>query len=79
MKKFKFFNTLTREIQDFIPLKPNEVSLYTCGPTVYNYAHIGNFRTYMFEDLLSRSLRYFGYHVKHVRPASSIVTVQQFL
>lgn len=62
----RFFNTLTREIEDFIPLKEGHVGLYTCGPTVYNTAHIGNFRTFLFEDLLKRFLIAVGYKVNHV-------------
>jgi len=60
------FNTLGRETQEFVPIVENQVGLYTCGPTVYQYAHIGNLRTYIFEDLLVRTLRFFGYKVKHV-------------
>lgn len=66
MQKIQLFNSLTREKENFEPIKPGQVSLYTCGPTVYNYAHIGNFRTYVFEDLLRRSLKYFGYRVEQV-------------
>lgn len=62
----RFFNTLTGKIEVFEPLKPGEVGLYTCGPTVYDYAHIGNFRAYVFEDLLKRFLIYSGYRVFHV-------------
>jgi cysteinyl-tRNA synthetase len=68
----QFFNTLTRRKEDFIPLNTPHVGLYTCGPTVYNYAHIGNLRAFMFEDLLRRYLEYRGddannsYDVKHV-------------
>ena len=62
----KFFNTLGRRQEEFKPLKNGEVKMYTCGPTVYNYAHIGNFRAYMFEDLLRRTLKYFGYKVTQV-------------
>jgi cysteinyl-tRNA synthetase len=62
----KIFNTLTREKQEIIPFNKDKITLYTCGPTVYDYAHIGNFRTYIFEDLLKRTLVYFGYKVKHV-------------
>ena len=62
----KIYNTLTRKIQDFLPLKPGEVSIYTCGPTVYNYAHIGNLRTYIFEDFLVRTFEFLGYKVKRV-------------
>ena len=50
------YNTLTRRKEDFEPIEPGEVGLYTCGPTVYNYAHIGNLRTYVFEDVLKRVL-----------------------
>ncbi|MBI2483687.1 cysteine--tRNA ligase [Candidatus Uhrbacteria bacterium] len=62
----KLFNTLTRKKEVFRPLKGKAVGLYSCGPTVYNYAHIGNLRTYLFVDTLKRSLMYFGYRVKHV-------------
>ena len=57
------FNTLTRRIEPLVPLEPPRVTLYTCGPTVWNYAHIGNFRTFMFEDLLRRWLEYLNYDV----------------
>jgi cysteinyl-tRNA synthetase len=60
------YNTLTRRKEDFVPIRPGEVGLYTCGPTVYNYAHIGNLRTYLFEDVLKRVLAYNGYQVRHV-------------
>ncbi len=62
----KFYNTLSRSLEEFKPLKQNKAKLYTCGPTVYNYAHIGNFRAYMFEDLLRRTLKYCGYDVIQV-------------
>ncbi|HEX2611458.1 MAG TPA: cysteine--tRNA ligase, partial [Gemmatimonadales bacterium] len=62
----RLYNTLTREIEPFQPLQPGRVSLYTCGPTVYNYAHIGNFRTFLFEDLLRRWLEASGYQVFHI-------------
>lgn len=62
----QFFNTLTRRKEDLIPLNPPHVGMYTCGPTVYNYAHIGNFRAFVFQDLLRRYLEYKGYDVKHV-------------
>ncbi|MBU1074466.1 cysteine--tRNA ligase [Patescibacteria group bacterium] len=64
--KLKLFNTLTRKKETFKPLKDSEVSLYTCGPTVYNYAHVGNLRTYVFEDILRRTLEYNKYNVNHV-------------
>jgi cysteinyl-tRNA synthetase len=60
------YNTLTRRIEPFQPLAPPRVTLYTCGPTVWNYAHIGNFRTFLFEDLLRRHLEVSGYEVFHV-------------
>ncbi|MDJ0884496.1 MAG: cysteine--tRNA ligase [Desulfobacterales bacterium] len=60
------YNSLTRRKERFQPLTPGQVGLYTCGPTVYNYAHIGNLRTYLFEDVLKRALAYNGYTVKHV-------------
>src|SRR3990167_6437832 len=62
----KFYNALTRKKQIFRPLHNKRVGLYTCGPTVYNYAHIGNWRTYVFEDVLKRTLKYNGCKVKHV-------------
>lgn len=62
----KLYNTLTRRKEVFRSLHKKWVGLYTCGPTVYNYAHIGNLRTYIFEDVLRRTLEYAGYKVKHV-------------
>ncbi len=62
----KFFNTLGRTVQEFQPIHAGEVGMYTCGPTVYNYAHIGNFRAYLFEDILKRTLEYYGFHVTQV-------------
>lgn len=62
----KLFNTLTRKKEVFKPLKKGKVGLYTCGPTVYSYAHLGNFRAYIFEDLLRRYLKHKGYKVKQV-------------
>ena len=59
----RFFNTLTRQVEDFTPREPGLVRLYTCGPTVYNFAHIGNFRAYVFEDLLQRHLEFRGFRV----------------
>jgi len=60
----KFYNTLTRKVEEFIPNDKNDVRMYTCGPTVYHYAHIGNLRTYIMEDVLEKTLNYVGYHVK---------------
>jgi cysteinyl-tRNA synthetase len=64
--KLYLYNSLTRKKEEFYSIKSGEVGLYTCGPTVYNYAHIGNLRTYIFEDILKRVLIYNGYKVKHV-------------
>ncbi len=64
--KLYFYNTLTKEKQEFEPLKGNEVRMYTCGPTVYYFAHIGNLRAYLFMDTLRRVLKYNGYTIKHV-------------
>jgi cysteinyl-tRNA synthetase len=60
------YDTWTRSLREFTPLKPGEVGLYTCGPTVYDYQHIGNYRTFLFEDGLKRVLRMNGYRVNHV-------------
>jgi cysteinyl-tRNA synthetase len=62
----KLFNTQSKSKETFSPQKDNNVSLYTCGPTIYNYAHIGNFRTYVFEDLLRRTLKFVGFDVEQV-------------
>ncbi len=62
----KIFNSLTRNIEEFVPNEPGKVSMYTCGPTVYHYAHIGNLRTYICEDVLEKILRFSGYDVKRV-------------
>jgi cysteinyl-tRNA synthetase len=62
----RLYNTLTKQEVEFTPLDPHQVTLYSCGPTVYNFAHIGNFRTYAMTDILVRTLRYFGYKVVYV-------------
>ncbi|HPN81768.1 MAG TPA: cysteine--tRNA ligase, partial [Spirochaetota bacterium] len=62
----QLYNTMTRRVEEFSPLVPGKVTMYTCGPTVYDYAHIGNFRAYIFEDLLHRVLRFAGYDVTQV-------------
>ena len=67
-----FFDTAKRAKQKFIPLEGNKIKMYTCGPTVYDYAHIGNFRTYVFEDLLRRTLLFFGYEVEQVMNITDI-------
>ncbi len=62
----RLYDTYTRSLRDFQPLHPPEVGLYSCGPTVYDYAHIGNLRTYIFVDLLRRVLAFNGYRVQHI-------------
>ena len=62
----RLYNTLTRKVEEFIPYKENIVKMYTCGPTVYHYAHIGNLRTYIMEDVLEKGLRFLGYDVERV-------------
>lgn len=62
----RLYNTLTRQAEEFAPLANNEVRIYTCGPTVYDYAHIGNYRTFVFQDVLRRYLKYCGFRVKQV-------------
>ncbi len=62
----KIYNTLTKKVEEFIPWEAEKVKMYTCGPTVYSYAHIGNLRTYIMEDILEKSLRYIGYNVTRV-------------
>src|SRR5579875_3979771 len=68
----RFYNTLTQELEDFHPLEGNTVRMYTCGPTVYNFAHIGNFRAFTFEDILRRWLRYRGYQLNHVMNVTDV-------
>jgi cysteinyl-tRNA synthetase len=62
----RFFNTLSRQVEEFQPLEPGKVRMYICGPTVWNFAHIGNFRTFLFGDILRRYLKFKGYDVTHV-------------
>ena len=62
----KLYNTLSKKVEEFIPIEENKVKMYTCGPTVYHYSHIGNLRTYISEDILEKSLNYLGYEVKRV-------------
>ncbi len=63
---FNFYNTLSRKIEDFVPRVEGQVDMYTCGPTVYHFAHIGNIRTYIMQDALIKALEYCGYSVKRV-------------
>lgn len=68
----ELYNTLGRELQEFKPIFPGKVGFYGCGPTVYNYAHIGNMRAYVFQDILKRSLKFLGYDVTHVMNITDI-------
>ncbi|MDA4127669.1 MAG: cysteine--tRNA ligase [Thaumarchaeota archaeon] len=68
----KLFNSLGRELQTFTPIKEGEVRMYTCGPTVWNYAHIGNFRAFVFEDLLRRYLKFKGFKVTQVKNITDV-------
>ena len=64
--QFRFYNTLTREVETVVPHEEGKIAMYTCGPTVYHFAHIGNLRSYVMEDVLEKALRYAGYDVKRV-------------
>ncbi len=66
MDAIRFYNSLTRQVEDFSSIKPGEVSLYTCGPTIYNTPHVGNYKAYIFADILKRALIAHGYNVKQV-------------
>jgi len=68
----RLYNTMTRGVDEFHPIEPGKVGMYTCGPTVYNYAHIGNLRTYVFEDILKRVLLREGYEVRHVMNVTDV-------
>ena len=72
----KIYNTLSKSEEEFVPYNGNEVKMYTCGPTVYHYAHIGNLRTYIFEDILEKTLNYLGYHVKRVMNITDVGHLQ---
>ena len=72
----KIYNTLSKSEEEFVPYNDNEVKMYTCGPTVYHYAHIGNLRTYIFEDILEKALNYLGYHVKRVMNITDVGHLQ---
>ncbi len=65
-QQLHLFNTLTRSKEIFVPIQPGQVQIYTCGPTVYNYAHIGNLRSYIFPDLLKKLLHFLNYEVQHI-------------
>lgn len=68
----KLYNTPDRRVVEFVPLEPGKVSMYCCGPTVYNYAHIGNLRAFLFEDILRRTLEQAGFEVKHVMNVTDV-------
>lgn len=70
------YNSLTGKKEKFISNEKNKVKLYTCGPTVYNYAHIGNLRSYIMEDVLEKSLRYLGYEVKRAMNITDVGHLQ---
>ena len=68
----RFYNTMGRQLQDFVPIHEGKVGFYGCGPTVYNYAHIGNLRAYVFLDILDKTFQFLGYDVKHVMNITDI-------
>ena len=70
--EIRLYNSLTRRVEPLVPLEPGRVGIYTCGSTVYKYAHIGNLRTYLFGDLLHRALEYLGYEVRYVKNITDV-------
>src|SRR5579863_8042869 len=68
----RFHNTLSQQVEEFAPASANTVRMYTCGPTVYDYAHIGNFRTFTFVDLLRKWLRASGFRLNHVMNVTDV-------
>lgn len=72
----RFYNTLTKKIEEFIPNEEGKISMYTCGPTVYHYAHIGNIRTYVLEDLFEKTFEYLGYDVKRAMNITDVGHLQ---
>ena len=68
----RLYNSLSRRVDALEPVVPGRVSIYTCGPTVYRYAHIGNLRSFLFADLLRRALEYLGYEVRHVKNITDV-------
>lgn len=73
---FKVYNTFSKRVEEFTEIEAGKVKLYTCGPTVYNFAHIGNLRTYIFEDVLKKVLEYEGYEVTHVMNITDVGHLQ---
>src|SRR3989338_4239830 len=72
MEELRLYNTLTRKKETFKPIEKGKVGMYSCGPTVYSFQHIGNLRTYIFSDLLRRVLLFNGYKVKHVMNVTDV-------
>ncbi|SHJ26256.1 tRNA synthetases class I (C) catalytic domain-containing protein [Clostridium cavendishii DSM 21758] len=72
----RLYNTMSKSVEEFKTIKDKEVKLYTCGPTVYNFAHIGNLRTYIFEDVLKRVLEYNGFEVMHLMNITDVGHLQ---
>ncbi len=70
--KLRLFNTLNRQLEDFEPIDDGQARLYTCGPTIYDYPHIGNYRTFLFEDVLRRTLKLFGFRVTQVQNLTDV-------
>ncbi len=70
--KLRFFNTLSRQLEDFEPIDEGRARLYTCGPTIYDFPHIGNYRTFLFEDVLRRTLKLFGFEVTQVQNLTDV-------
>ena len=72
LPQVRLHNSLTRRTEPLEPIEPGRVTIYTCGSTVYKYAHIGNLRTYLFGDLLHRTLEYLGYEVRYVKNITDV-------
>ena len=72
MTQIRVYDTPRRQKVDFEPLEPGKVRMYSCGPTVWDYAHIGNFRAFLFPDVLKRYLQYAGFEVEHVRNLTDV-------
>src|SRR5690242_11879377 len=72
MHEIQLHNTLSGKVEPFVPQKPGEVRMYTCGPTVYDYAHIGNYRTFVFQDILRRFLKLRGFQLNHVMSLTDV-------
>src|SRR5688572_1597772 len=72
LPQIRLHNSLTRRVEPLVPMEPGRVGVYTCGSTVYKFAHIGNLRTYLFGDLLHRALEYLGYEVRYVKNITDV-------